>query len=144
MNREGFCALLLKLNISNVFMVGDSMMHEQWMSFVGIMGIKDDIAYEEAALCPGNYKFRLFLDRSMLASIPPPSDSRTVHIDKWGNDAIKVIPGYGQVAISLCPAKPGSQRMGENMRQYEYVTNNGTCPWMHEYSSLEGRTLLVC
>ena len=144
MTKNGFCSILNALNITNVYMAGDSMMHEMWMSFIGILGLEKDVEEGNTMRCPGNFTFRLFFDRTILASIPPPPTNSSVNIDKWGQDSIKVVPDYGQVAISQCPLLPSMERTGVNTpRLYKYVTNNGACPWVKEYESLQGRTLLV-
>jgi hypothetical protein len=144
MTKDGFCSILKTLNITNVYMAGDSMMHEMWMSFIGLLGLEKDVEVGNTMKCPGNFTFRLFFDRTVLASIPPPPINSTVNIDQWGQDSIKVVPSYGQVAISQCPVQPSLERAHiKRMRNYKHITNNGACPWVKEYESLEGRTLLV-
>ena len=83
--------------------------------------------------------FRLYFDRTILYSIPPPLANSTTRIDKWGYDSITVVPNYGQVGISTCP----SSLLGNEKRVQSFVTNNGACPWIQDYESLSGRTLLI-
>lgn len=146
--KSGFCSVLQRLDITNVYMVGDSMMRAQWMSLVGMLGFrkKDKVtSYMQVISCPSGYTFTLTRDRSRLASIPPPPNDAnvTVRIDTWGFDSIQVIPEYGQVGISQCPVEPASQRIKLPASKRKYKSNNGACPWIDEYSSLEGRTLLI-
>ena len=143
MTKDGLCSILETLNIRNVYMAGDSMMHEMWMSFIGILGLTHDLVKENIIACSDIFSFRLYFDRTVLLSIPPPPENSSVNIDKWGEDSIKVIPGYGQVGISHFPVRPRAERVGTPMKFHKYVANNGACPWIKEYENLDGRTLLV-
>jgi len=71
------------------------------MSLHGLLGLNQRVEHGQDIGCPEtNSSFRLFFDRTILASIPPPPDNSTILIDRWGYESMKVVPNYGQVGIS--------------------------------------------
>jgi len=143
MTREGFCAVLERLKIANVFFVGDSMTQAMYFSMMGLLHIgREHSGYGGSVDCFGNSSFRLFFDRSNLYAVGKPPPESLAKVDVWGHDKIEVIAGYGQNGIGQCPPTNDTSRM-KHGRKRNFDFKDGACPWIEGYRRLQGRTLLI-
>ena len=65
MTRQGFCFVLQKLGIQNVYMAGDSMMQAMYISLLGLLGFTKGLEYGAQIDCLGMDSVRLYFDRTI-------------------------------------------------------------------------------